>query len=248
MTDIVPGKTTFRHVHADSLALWGVKRHRGDDIWECAIEDDEDYAGTMRVFTSQEIAKSVKSAELRRNLDSRNRDFWRDRKPGEIFHYANSSRQFVRCEVAVDPDRGFALKPVALVGRWGATDLPRWWDSGHFKEGGYWVAKVRTGELFQPNESSLWEIQRSSGLNDDSDPTEMRVIDITNPVPTVAQAEAAEMLAVVDSVHELLDMPRESDNFAEIYRTRLAAIAALIADKIDLECAPPPSAVDHKPR
>ncbi|MDW9481388.1 hypothetical protein GOB57_22330 [Sinorhizobium meliloti] len=242
MTKIIPGKTTFRHTHADSNALWLVQRSRGHGLWECIIsEEDLDYAGVTRVFNAEEIVRAVKSGQLWERLRSETEDFWKARKPGEIFHCANSRDQFIRAEVVADPDKGFVLRPVALVGNWRSQELPRWWDSGHFTDGGYWVKKVREGETFQPNESSLWEVQKNGRADDGVDPSTLPVVDISTPVPTPAQREAADMLAVVSEVQELLDMPRQSADFAETYRERLAAVAALITARIDPDHTVPPS-------
>lgn len=234
MADLVPGKTSFRWTHADSNALWIVQKSRGNGVWDCMIsKDDLDYAGTTRVFTTEEISGAVKAADFWDRMKSETRDFWENRKPGEIFHYHNSTKQFVRAEVVVT-GKGFELRPIALVGNWHGSDLPRWWASGHFSEGGYWVKKIKDGETFQPNESSLWEVSPR-----DTDPRTMEPLNIATPAPTAAQREAADMLAVVAEVQALLEMPRQSHDFAETYKERLAAVATLIAEKINLESIPP---------
>lgn len=234
MTDIVPGKTTFRWTHADSNALWVVQRSRGNGVWDCVIsKDDLDYAGTTRVFTSEEISGAVKTGNFWDQLKNDTDDFWKTREPGEVFHYLHSTKQFVRSEV-VASQKGFELRPIALVGNWHASELPRWWDSGHYSDGGYWVGKIREGETFQPHEGNLWEVSPR-----DADPRIMEPLNIQRPAPTLAQREAADLLAVVAEVQALLEIPRQSHDFAETYKTRLAAVANLIAEKVDLESKPP---------
>jgi hypothetical protein len=240
VTDIVPGKTTFRYTHGDSNALWVVQTRRGNGVWQCVIsEDDADYAGDTRVFTTEEISNAVSVVDFWESLKNETVDFWKNRTAGEVFHYANSSNQFVRSEVVVDPGKGYVLRPLALVGKWRTNELPRWWDSGHFTDGAYWVQKVRKGETFQPNESALWEVQKTRRSDDGLDPTSLPPVDISIPAPTSVQREAADMLAVIAEVQALLEIPRESSDFAETYRCRLAEVAALIADKVDLGQTPP---------
>lgn len=233
MTEIIPGKTSFRHTHADSNALWIVQRSRGKGVWECTISaEDLDYAGTARVFTTEDIDRAVRSGQFWDQMRNDTVDFWKARKPGEIFHYLHSTKQFVRAEV-VTTEKGFELRPLALVGNWHASELPRWWDSGHYRDGGYWVQKIKDGETFQPHEGNLWEVSPR-----DADPRSMEPIDIAPPAPTEAQREAADMLAVVAEVQALLEMPRQSHDYAGTYRERLAAVVALITDKVDLENSP----------
>lgn len=236
-SDVKPG-TKFRYHHADSNPLWRVKRSRGRGVWECEIDPSEpDYAGSVKVFGTEEIVQSLASAELWARLSSDNGDFWANRRIGETLHYHDSFGRFVRGEVVQGFDKegrpAKVLKPSALVGDWHAVDLPRWSDAGWFNEGGYHVKNIAAGVTMQPHSGSIWEssdFRRPMGTASSIDPTALAPIDLSRPEPTERQAEAARLLEIVNSIRSAIASEGAADDFAAKYRSQIADVVRIVAE------------------
>lgn len=233
MTKIVPGKTTFRYIHADSNALWRVVSPRGADTWNCEIApSDVDYAGTKKVFGSEEIKRAIAQSEIWAEMAKSNKDFWTTRKVGEVLHYENRHGQWVRGTVVDGLDKenkpARVLRVEALVGRWDRHDLPTWYDTGRYNEG-YHVKQIRDGATIQPHEGGIFEWKFMSGQPTGIDPRGLEPIDLTPPVPTEKQREAAHLLKQVETIRDILShLSPEGMDYPEMYRDRLQKVAELV--------------------
>lgn len=247
MTKIIPGKTTFRAIIADSNALWRVVAPRGANTWDCVVDAAEtDYAGTKKVFGGEEILRAVQQAKLWDELRTSNRDFWASREVGEVLHYEDFNNRWVRGTVVQGLDRdgkeAKVLLPKALVGKWARFDLPMWTDAGVYREGGYQVQKIVSGETFQPNESNIWEYKQAMGQRVQGDPRVMDEIDLSAPSPTIEQRAASVLLKQIEAIREAVSHTSDVTDFVSHYQAQLQKVADL-AERFGLE----PSANDLKP-
>ncbi len=238
MTVIIPGKTTFRSFYGDSNALFRVVSSRGGESWNCVIDTSNvDYAGTRKVFGTEEIKALIERDKAWDKAARTNETFWASRQVGEVLHYENGRYEWVRGEIVEGFDRdgkpGKVLRPTGLVGDWREHDLPRWYDSGRYNDGGYYVQMLRNGETFQPNSSNIFEYKVARGDRVHVDPRTMDVWDISAPQPTQSQAEAAMLLRKIEAVQLELGatVASEGVDYATLYRKRLNKAAEIIADE-----------------
>ena len=233
MTKIIPGKTTFHAIIADSNALWRVVSPRGSDTWDCVVDAaDVDYAGTKRVFGGEDILRAVQQAKLWNELRTNNRDFWASRELGEVLHYEDFINRWVRGTVVQGKDKdgknAKVLLPTALVGKWTKFDLPMWTDAGIFREGSYHVQKIAAGETFQPHESTVWEHKQAMGQPVHGDPRGMDEIDLSALSPTIEQRAASVLLKQIEAIREAVSHPSEVTDFVSHYQAQLQKVADLV--------------------
>jgi len=231
--------TTFHSSFADGNPLWRVVKQRGEDTWDCVVDANEpDWAGTRKVFGGEEIRRCIAAEAMWNRFALRNADFWDSVKEGDTVHYHNAFGQFVRGEVVRDfrdGKRTLAMRPTALVGAWKDFDLPRWYDSGTYSEGCYNVRQIAEGNTMQPNSSCMWEspdFSRPNGPAADIDPTVLEPIDLTPPEPTEAQAEAARLLGILESIRVAVSHKdgKQVTDFVEEYRERILEAARIVAN------------------
>lgn len=232
--------TTFRSVHADSNPLWRVTKSRGAGTWDCIVDKSEpDWAGTRKVFGTEEIQRSLGMADFWESIQNGHRDFWKSRRPGETVHYHDSFGRYVRGVVVDGKDKdgrpARVMKPTALIGNWDGWDLPRWSDAGFYRDGGYHVQKIREGETLQPSSGSMWEspdFSRPRGEAGSIDPTVLEPIDLAPPAPTPEQAEAARLLEVITAIRDVLKAPEgpRAEDFVAQYRRQIAEAGRIVAE------------------
>jgi hypothetical protein len=162
--------TQFRSGYADANPLWEVKSARGRGSWNCEIinekividgkEYDDDYAGTKKVFGTEEITRALRMGALFNKFHQQHADFYSSLRPGQIVHHVNHEGSYVRCKV-VKKDGQNVLQPIALVGDWPKHELPhRYADGGVYN--GYYVDKIIKNETYSPNESQILESPTAS--------------------------------------------------------------------------------------
>lgn len=233
--------TTFRSQHADGNPLWRVVKARGSGTWDCVVDETEfDWAGTRKVFGTEEISRSLASDAMWKDLQGRTEDFWTSVRPGQTLHYHDSFGRYVRGVVVDGKNRegrnALVMKPTALVGKWDRVmDLPHWSDAGFFREGGYHAKRIAEGgETFQPNPSSIWESSEFAhprGEAAEIDPTKLPELDITPPPPTDEQVEAARLLAIVNEMQAALSSDFGSvKDFAEEYRRQIREVGRIFEE------------------
>lgn len=132
--------------------------------------------------------------------DSDHGGWWAARKIGETVHYNNGFGQFVR-GVIMEVDGEKKMRSTALVGTWGAHDLPRIGPDGNLQEG-YHVQKVREGEVMQPNFSNM--VEHAGVDNGVKDPRGEPAIDLTRPTPDADQIELKRLYDLRQSVMNAL--------------------------------------------
>ena len=205
---VQPGMT-FRSAYADGNPLWKVVEARGRGTWLCEIVNEpieyngrvigSDFAGTRKAFLTGEITRSVNMAKMFENLHDEHASFYANLKVGQTVHYHNGFNTWVRCTVVRDGNEN-KLKPVALLGPWARYDLAHRNQDGTLAEG-YYVKKIRTGELFTPNASNLFEAGCKPG--DGIDPNTLSPLDLSVPEMTPAEAATAALWQKVQEIHEL---------------------------------------------
>jgi len=242
MAVVVKKGDKFRSVVGDANLLWVVDRQRGKGTWECVVDASEpDYAGRKKVFTEEEIRASIKFERFFEQQFALKEDFWASREAGETLHWHDSFGRYARCvvvEVHSDGEIKKMIKPIALVGSWGPSDLPRWYDSGIYRDGGYMAESIRKEEAFRPHPTSIWEspdFARPNGPAADIDPTVLEPIDLSKPEPTEKQREAAELLEQINEIRSALKMEGTIGDYPSAYRRILGEIKDIAAKALGTE-------------
>lgn len=169
--------TKFRSAYADGNCEWEVKSSRGRDTWNCEIvAEDLDYAGTKKVFGTEEIQRSLDMAEVWQKSTDASENFFKKQVPGTILHYSNGFGSYVRCRVTGEGK----LLPLALVGKWSNIDLPKRMENGFVNEG-YHVKQIKQGKVFRPHASTVYEYQHREN---EPDPNTMQPISLELPEMT----------------------------------------------------------------
>lgn len=208
-TEIIPGQTTFRAVHADSNALWKVLSKNGRDTWLCQIVNEPvtvgdktypgDYAGTRKAFLSREILGSIDMGKLFEGYQHQHEKFYASLYPGQTIHYHNGFDNWVRCTV-VEEDGKYVLKATALVGDWKSHDLPRRMRDGSVYNG-YNADKVLNGDTFTPNASNLFEngCKPRNGI----DPSTLTPVSLEVKGMSEAETATARLWHKVGEIHKI---------------------------------------------
>lgn len=159
----------FRSVIADCSCLFEVKATQGRGAFRCVVVNepieiggrkyDGEFAGETRIFTKNQVEGALRMEELFAQQAAETDAFWSARVDGEILHYHNCGKAYVRCVVVTlteDVSIGHstfrkgekALKSVALVGEWMNFDL---------RPGSYHVEGVRQSRLFRSHITTIFE-------------------------------------------------------------------------------------------
>jgi hypothetical protein len=179
--DIIVGQTTFLANYCDSDPLWEVVNDRGNDSYDCRIMPDQVGEGTQRVFGGDEIQRHLKRGAGYSKAMRAHYAYYDSLQTGDQVHYHDGFGKYVRCVVAGEGRR--CLKPIALVGKWGEDAKPSRDQSGRVCRS-YWADKIRTGEMFEPSASTIWENPKSAQQGKTSNPPEMEPIDLSLPEPS----------------------------------------------------------------
>ena len=176
--------------------MWVVTRSRGRGVWEAKVTDDDpDHAGVTSVFTTQQIQRAAAWEGMFRSLGEAGARFYASLKPGQVVHYHDSFDRFVRCEVTGDQQ----LKPVAMVGAWTPSDLPRRNLDGTLYLG-YHAKNIAAGTPFRPAASNIYECTPEGKV----DPRAMPALDLSVPEMTAEQVTEARLWAAVQAAQEAL--------------------------------------------
>lgn len=234
---IVPGQTTFRYPMADSNPLFKVTRARGRGVWEAIVVDEpveiegigkvsSDHAGTVRVFTTQEIRHKVGfQGALKRSIDE-SEAWYESLRVGQTIHYDNGFQQWVRCVVVMAATVHNAkphkcLKPLALCGNWSKYDLPRRLADGSVHTS-YHVKQIAEGTCFEPHFGSIFESGRSRAKDD---PSKLPALDLSIPALSDAETASAKLWLAVREAQAAL---ASDDDTGRPARERLEATLRVI--------------------
>jgi hypothetical protein len=194
--------TKFFAAHKDSAPEWEVYEI-ASDYAECHVISP-DWKGETRVFTKDEIRASIHRDRVFDRMNLSQDAFWNRQHVGDILHYHNSFGKFVRLEVVLDADGKKSGKPIALVGKWSNTDLPRRNPVGEI----YYphsAKSVVSGELHRYPIDSIWEGCLSDHYrNLHGDPTDMVAIDLSVDDMTPAQQEEARLYRLLNEIGQII--------------------------------------------
>jgi hypothetical protein len=214
----------FRYNHADSNPLWVVRQSIGRGVWLAEVIESEDWLGTQKSFLSSDILRSTGIENLFARLHNEHDEFYAKLKPGQIIHYNNGFKNFVRCKV-VKKDGQNVLLPIALVGEWREYDLPhRREDTGELMLG-YHGKMIVNGETFNPNASNLYEFNPSSSSHRGFDPTGCEPLELTVDDITPEQEACAALWKLVYKVEETIRADDTRSNPGEILK-RIAKVVS----------------------
>jgi len=199
----------FRSVLADGNPLWVVKRSLGG-AWLCEVVDEPyeidgkvyegDFAGTQKSFLSREILAGNAYENMFKDMMSDHDRFYASLDEGDIVHYNNGFKNFVRCEVVFDADeQKNKLKPIALVGEWRDYDLPKRQANGEIYYG-YNAQQIIDGSTFEPNAGCIFE----AGTNHSDDPRLLTPIDLSVPEMTLEEQQESSRCVVIDRVQKII--------------------------------------------
>ena len=200
----VKGRVTkgmrFRSAFADTNALWETKQSRGKGVWICEIVNEPieingtmypgDYAGQQQPFTREQILAAVVRETMFDGLRDAHDDFYASLTPGQIVHYRNSTRDYVRCEV-VEHEGENKLLPIALVGNWNRPAIRQPDGSIYYDYNAAKVLRVPFGNsdnvypVFTPSYSCIYESNPR-----DLDPRKLDPVDLS--VPPLTETEKVE--------------------------------------------------------
>lgn len=178
--------TRFHAVLADANVEWRVTAKLGRGVWEATCID-EDYGGSTRAFRAKDIEAAKAIDKMWADNRRKHGDFYAGLKVGQIVHYFNGFKEFVRCEVVegtkedmealaicqAERDRAKAekmLKPIALVGEWREWDL---------RPDSYHVRGIEEGRPFKPNVTCIYEAEDYAARKRSIDPRGLEPIKLT---------------------------------------------------------------------
>jgi hypothetical protein len=125
------------------------------------------------------------------NPDETVPDWWDSQPLGKIVHYHNGFNCYLRGRVVAGAGQKHML-PFALVGRWGATDIPRREVDGtiHLP---YYARKIHERAPTRPHYSNMWEaVGHTWASLNRIDPTDLPEIDLSVPDMTPSQQRRAD--------------------------------------------------------
>jgi len=189
----------FHSVVADANVEFEVTKINGDLCEAVATENNLNYIGTVKGFTTHEVqdAKSVDAFWAKHHRQQK--QFYKTIEPGEVYHYHSGFGCFVRGEV-VEVNGEKKLKAIALVGAWKDHELPSRTRFG-YESIPYHAQKVLDGEPCTPNQSCIYELNQGKF---EVDPRTMDPINLTLPEPTEDERREAEGWAAIAEIEELI--------------------------------------------
>jgi hypothetical protein len=221
--------STFRSAYADSNALWKVIEKKSEDVYLCEIVNepveydgkvfDGDYAGTQKVFLSQEIERSI---DFKKAIDKIKRDcddYYDSLSEGQIVHYHNGFGEYVRCKINEDKK----LVPFALVGNWRSYDLPKRLSDGtvniphHCKQ-------ILNQKPFKPSSSNIFEYPGFSNKNNFS-PINSPEVNINIPEQTEEEKQTSSLWTTVNEIQKEI-----SDNINRDPNVILSKIKEIVSN------------------
>lgn len=212
----------FRAPWQDSNPKWVIARQVRKGVYEAVgAADEPDCAGQKRIFPIEEIRQHARHARMWNQIGKSNDSFFEGLQLGAIVHYNNGFENFVRCEV-VAHDGKKLLKPVALVGTWSASDLPRRDHDGTIYEP-YHVKAIREGKAWQPSETCVYEAAAYGKSGRGIDPRALPAIDLSVPELSSEEQAIAQLWQAVQGVSAVI-----SNNSGKDPKTVLLAARALI--------------------
>lgn len=215
---------------ADGQALYMIAEGVGKKfgLVHLAYGDGYQYMGVEHLPRAKILAMAEQEKAYKK-LFQRSASFWDNRKVGEIVHYHNGFGQFVRGEIVETP-KGKAMKPIALVGKWEAYDLPRFDQSGELTLG-YHAKQIAEGETMKPHESNIYESDPAR-FKRDGDPRTMEALDLTPPPLTAERSILAALTRLRYNVNKALDDDMDHSAPDQIAETRkaLAKAKAMLED------------------
>jgi hypothetical protein len=220
----------FRSTLADGNPLWVVKRSLGG-AWLCEVVDEpyeidgkvyeSDYTGAEKSFLSREILAANAYEAIFKGISNDHDRFYASLDEGDIVHYNNGFKNFVRCEVVFDADeQKNQLQPIALVGEWSNHDLPKRRANGEIYYG-YNVQQIIDGSTFEPNVTCIFE----AGTNHSDDPRSLPPIDLSVPAMTEEEEQEAVRCQLIGRVQEIIS---EHGNTQEI----INRISSMLSDSV----------------
>ena len=220
----------FRSTLADGNPLWVVKRSLGG-AWLCEVVDEpyeidgkvyeSDYTGAEKSFLSREILSANAYEAIFKSISNDHERFYASLDEGDIVHYNNGFKNFVRCKVVFDADeQKNQLQPIALVGEWSNHDLPKRRANGEIYNG-YNVQQIIDGSTFEPNVTCIFE----AGTNHSDDPRSLPPIDLSVPAMTEEEEQEAVRCQLIGRVQEIIS---EHGNTQEI----INRISSMLADSV----------------
>lgn len=190
---------------ADGAALYMLADGNGtygpSFLIHLAYGDGYSYNGIQH-FPKKDIIARIEQSFAAERRQAMAKDWWEQRKLGEIVHYENRTDQYVRGEI-VQTDEGKAMKCIALVGNWASYDLPRRMTDGTVLNS-YHVKQVLEGETMKPHESSMFESRGPRGKNA-IDPTKLSPVSLDLPEMTAAEQETARVEKLRQRAIEILN-------------------------------------------
>ena len=207
--------TKFRATYADGNPEWVVMSKIGPSAWRCKVAGGYDFEGVVKLFTTEEIRRSLAWGKVFEDARSKTKGFYADVKVGDVVHYHNSFGAYIRCEVVMGVtthskgETVKCLKPVALVGNWKPYDLPRRNPDGSVYLG-YHAKNIKEGACFEPSASNVWESPTfSRGPGNEDDPSKMPAIDLNVPGLTPAEEASAKLETLRQNVIAALQNERD---------------------------------------
>lgn len=207
--------TTFNCIYADANPLWTVKKKRGEDTYECMVENDPDWRGTRKVFGGEDIRQLISTNQGWERWRAERADWFSTLRVGSTYHYHNAFGEFVRCRVVLGKDEYGNVKnlfqPIALVGTWKPHDLPRRQRDGQIYYPYHADKIVNKIGAWQPDPSTIFEHPSFSGRGRFGDPREMQPISLNLPSMEGDEAEKARLERVRITAMEVLKQCDEVD-------------------------------------
>jgi hypothetical protein len=202
--------TKFRYNYADGNPLWVVTAKRGRGTWIATVTDsDEDWAGTTKTFSSEEITASINMANYWKKSGNDSNRFFSSLEPGSIVHYDNGFQNYVRCQVTNTYD----LLPIALVGDWKPYDLPSRGADGSIHLG-YHAGNIKAGKTFKPHASNLYEFRDKPT---DKDPRQWVPVCLELPPASDEELELAIKYRKLKRIQDTINLDIHPDSiFAQL--------------------------------
>jgi hypothetical protein len=212
VSKIKPG-LQFRFVVADGNPLWQVKQLKRPGVWTCVGVDEpiidngktfsSDFAGQVKDFIVEDILRALRFDDFWKQQHQKHVDYYDTLRLGQIVHYDNGFRNYIRCTVVLNDVGKKALQPIAMVGAWRQYDLPHYSRGGEIIYGHY-PEMIKDKKTFTPNEGSIYEspsFHNKGGLNPGAD----KALSLEPPPMTKDQQADAILWAAIDSCHKIIE-------------------------------------------
>lgn len=201
---------TFRYGHADANPEWRVMSARGKGVYVCRIINCPDYEGHEQLFSTEQIKALEGFERAMQQRFARSEDFYARLNPGQIIHYCNGHKQWVRLK-AERQNGQMVVIPIALVGEWREYDLPHRNRTGELTEG-YHAKQIREGKPFHTPASNIYECpERPRSHNQHGNPNDMPAINLNVLPPTPAEIAITALWRKLRDVESVLNDHKEND-------------------------------------